>query len=275
MALFMSPSLADSALAAVVAGYGGMVDPSRRPDDGVVWVRMSRPLADGTYMTDLCSSSAELRGTGLHRWMWAVERFASYQRKPDVVTQNRWFMNPELFRRLYAEIDEIVPSLRHCLGPEASPTWTTSTYSERRVELDMHAQKVYEWIDRPDQWRYEWSDGRRTCTGGSTICALAEWQAGGGVSFEAVMHHRAARCFKYHGNEQHDFVGAGVSLGEFQRAVRWLGLQEWEPGFDRVVRARTDGGGSSVAVAVSEGVESQARGSVTPHASWASSGDFD
>ena len=255
MALFMAPSLAESSLAAVVAAYGGMVDPSRRPDGGVVWARMSQPLADGSYMTDLCSSSDELRGTGLHRWMWAVERFASYQKKPDVYAQNSCFMHPDVFGRLYAEIDAVVPSLRHCLAPEASSAWDESTYEERRAELDKHAEKVYEWIDGPVQLQYDRLDVRRF--GVSLICALAEWQAGAGVSFEATMHHRAAQCFKYHGNEQHSFFGAGVSLDEFQRAVRVFVLSEPEPGWPRVVRARRVGGGVSVAVAVAEGARQQ------------------
>ena len=248
MSVFMAPSTADSALAAVVASYGAIwwrPGPSRAEeflpvdhglvDHSLVWTRMSRPLADGTYMTDLCSSSVEVRATGLHRWMWAVERFASYQRKPDVVAQNRLFMNVTMFEDLYAEIDAIVPTLRLCLCPEMSAGWGTVTYRERRAELDVHARKLYEWIELP---------------GGSVICSLAEWQAAAGASFEATMHHRAAWCFKFHGNEQHDVGGSGVSLEDFQRAVRWLGMPEWDTNIireegQRVVRARTGGGSVS------------------------------
>ena len=72
-------------------------------------------------------------------------------------------------------------------------------------ELDRHAKVLFEWLG---------TDQR------SRIRMLAQWQAAGGLSFNACVYHRSAQCFKYHGNSKHDGGETGVSLTEFQRAVR-------------------------------------------------------
>ena len=49
---------------------------------------------------------------------------------------------------------------------------------------------------------------------------LMHWQASAGVSFVAATHHRAAQCFRYHGNAKHGEGLKEVSLTEFQLAIK-------------------------------------------------------
>ena len=239
MAMFLAPSVADCALASVVAATGGLNNP--RPPlvgDADVWQCMNEPMGDWmeqyglsayagvpTRMTPLCSSSDDQRGRGVNRWVWAMERFCSYQLRGCVRWQNQQMLTEDKYLRLYAEIDRILPSLQYCLGardPYRMPGESGSSGGafltpKRRVELDRHAAVLYKWLDGP-----EWN-----CMPGqpdhamSMVRALAEWQCSGGVSFEAVMHHRAVRSFKHHGNVMHERIrGEDVSLREFQLAVR-------------------------------------------------------
>ena len=223
--MFLAPSVADCALASVVATCGGLSNPwPPRCHDDHVWRCMNRStdmwsaMTPGTLfhipqrMTPLCSPCAPERGRGLDRWICAMERFCLYQLREEVMWQNRILLAADTCCALYAEIDRILPSLQYCrvgdtarMPGDSSPVVSGKT----RADLDRHAALLYEWLDGPSQWQIgNWdpaAQGRQM----STVRAVAEWQCAGGVSFDAVMNHRAARCFKYHGNS-----------GEFQVAVR-------------------------------------------------------
>ena len=49
---------------------------------------------------------------------------------------------------------------------------------------------------------------------------LMNWQASGGLSYVASVHHRGTQCFVYHGSLKHNGQGEEVSLREFQAAVQ-------------------------------------------------------
>ena len=81
-----------------------------------------------------------------------------------------------------------------------------STGSAKKGEdLDKHGKILWDWLEVDRK---------------SRIRMLMMWQAGSGVSFVATCHHRVAQCFKYHGNSKGDIQGLGVSLQEWQAAIK-------------------------------------------------------
>ena len=242
MASFLAPSVCDVAMASVVAWQGGLKNPCppRAEDDRGVWVRMNRPMDEwmmehgmssfrgvSQRMTPLCASSGAMRFRGLDRWMCAMERFCAYQLREEVRWQNRALLKEETCRELYGEIDRILPSLEYCrvgdwVGddgvrlPGELPAEVSADRHVTREALDWHAAVLYKWLDGPSKWQIVHGGSLREM---SVVRALAEWQCAGGVSFDAVMNHRAARCFKQHGNIQYSCTES-VSLVEFQAAVR-------------------------------------------------------
>ena len=74
-----------------------------------------------------------------------------------------------------------------------------------REELDMHAKILYEWVTGTQ----------------SRIRMLMSWQAAGGLSYVASVHHRATGCFLECGNSKHKGAAAkSVSMEDFQRCIR-------------------------------------------------------
>ena len=112
-----------------------------------------------------------------------------------------------------------MPSLRYCLAPKKAventgPQLLCASGIERTEvgvsrtpsELDKHAAVLYDWLEKRKP---------------SRVRMMANWQSGAGVSFVASVHHRAAVCFRYHGNQEHDERRcAEVSLEEFQTAIK-------------------------------------------------------
>ena len=105
---------------------------------------------------------------------------------------------------LYAEIDTILPSLQYCLAPQKAKVSKAGSSSLRSgiressdqaqketSQLDVHAKILYEWLDKSKV---------------SRIRMLLTWQSAGGLSYVASVHHRAAQCFRYHGNTLHNKV---------------------------------------------------------------------
>ena len=65
--------------------------------DEAVWTNMSEPLKSGAlYMTELCSKSAERRGTGQNRGIHALMLYCEYQNDPKVKTSNEKVMKLSL-----------------------------------------------------------------------------------------------------------------------------------------------------------------------------------
>ena len=189
--------------------------------DKQVWTEMQEPLKSGAvWMSEMCSKEPERRGVGINRFIHAMKTFCEYHNDPSVQAANKAVLNAAMYEELYREIQMILPSLRYCLAPKKqyqkkgaaalrSSGMDEKVLAERKTEpeLNQHAKKLYEWLDKNTL---------------SRVRMMAHWQSCGGMAFVAQCHHRAATCFRYHGNSFH---GAGpsqqeVSLAEFQAAVR-------------------------------------------------------
>ena len=189
--------------------------------DKQVWTEMQEPLKSGAaWMSEMCSKEPERRGVGINRFIHAMKTFCEYQNDPGVKAANKAVLNPTMYEEFYKEVDLILPSLQYCLAPKkqherkgaaalraSGMDAAVQPGTKTEAELDQHAKKVYEWLDK----------GKL-----SRVRMMAHWQSCGGLAFVAQCHHRAATCFRYHGNSFH---GAGpaqleVSLQEFQAAVK-------------------------------------------------------
>ena len=189
--------------------------------DKQVWTEMQEPLKSGAvWMSEMCSKEPERRGVGINRFIHAMKTFCEYQKDPSVLAANKAVLNPKMYEEFYKEIESILPSLQYCLAPKKqfekkgaaalrASGMEAAVLAEKKSgsDLDQHAKKLYEWLDKSKP---------------SRVRMMAHWQSCGGLSFVAQCHHRAATCFRYHGNSFH---GAGpsqeeVSLQEFQAAVK-------------------------------------------------------
>jgi len=187
--------------------------------DGDVWKHMSKPLKTGAaYMTELADESDERRGTGLNRWLQIVLGYCKTQKDPEQKKRNDFVLKPEVVTELYQEIDDVVEHLQNCLAPKKGYKAKEGAASLRssgtlqlsegdatvdEVKILASAKVVYEWLTKKQ----------------SRVRMLINWQAEGGLSFCASIHHRAARCFVSHGNQYHDKERSDVTLEEFQKAV--------------------------------------------------------
>ena len=194
--------------------------PAKYPklSDKEVWENFSKPLkSGGQYMSEMCSPETERRGVGINRWLHAMVLYCQFNNGEETKKQNQYLLSATIFKQLYKEIDQILPSLEYCLAPkkEAAKSGASSLraaqVSEKIVsnrtpeELAVHAKKLYEWLD---------------VTAVSRIRMLSNWQAAGGMSFVGSVHHRAAQCFRYQGNSLHSNTDNEVSLTEFQAAIK-------------------------------------------------------
>ena len=189
--------------------------------DKQVWTEMQEPLKSGAvWMSEMCSKEPERRGVGINRFIHAMKTFCEYQKDPSVQAANKAVLNPKMHEEFYKEIEMILPSLQYCLAPKKqferkgaaalrASGMDAAVLPDLKTgaELDQHAKKLYEWLDKSRL---------------SRVRMMAHWQSCGGLAFVAQCHHRAATCFRYHGNSFH---GAGptqqeVSLQEFQASVK-------------------------------------------------------
>ena len=186
--------------------------------DCEVWKQLSKPLKSGAmYMTEFCAASEERRGIAANRWLHAVVLYCHYQVTEGIKAENKALLNTQVFDELYTEIEKILPSLEYCLAPKkqseksgASSLRGTAVVSDGTKPKDasllrQHAKVVYEWLDVGKV---------------SLIRMLMQWQAAGGLSFVSSTHHRAAQCFRYYGNSEHEAgIKNEVSLAEFQDCI--------------------------------------------------------
>ena len=189
--------------------------------DKQVWAQMQEPLKSGAvWMSEMCSKEPERRGVGINRFIHAMKTFCEYQSDPAVKKNNDAVLKPSMYVELYKEIDHILPALQYCLAPKKQyekkgAALLRSSGTEEQVqatgksseELDKYAKQLYEWLDK---------------TKLSRVRMMANWQSCAGLSFVAQCHHRAATCFRYHGNSVHASGPSQheVSLEEFQAAVK-------------------------------------------------------
>ena len=142
--------------------------------------------------------------------------FCSYQKEGATKRQNSAVMKETLVTELYAEINRLQPSLEYCLAPKRqaekkgsaslrASAGKSNALAKDEKELLKHATILYEWLSLSTV---------------SRIRMLMSWQAAGGLSFVASVHHLCATCFKHEGNSMHDEGAArSVSLQEFQAAI--------------------------------------------------------
>ena len=182
-----------------------------------VWKELGQPQKTGaSWTTEFHSREAERRGVAANRWLYSMAHFCSYQKEEETKRQHAWVLKETLFAELYAEIDRLQPSLEYCLAPkkQAEKKGSASLRASAEVsaapskdekELLKHASILYEWL---------------SLTTVSRIRMLMNWQAAGGLSFVASVHHLCATCFKHEGNSLHDeSTTRSVSLQEFQTAI--------------------------------------------------------
>ena len=207
-------------------------------NDEAVWKQLTVPQRSGAaWMTEYCSKEAERRGIAANRWLLVMQNYLQYQQDPIVKRNNEVLLEPTKCKELYEEIERILPSIEYCLAPKkvsektgaaslrSSVPGTDNTHSMKDPEqLDLHAKKLYEWLDK---------------TKVSRIRMLATWQSAGGLSFVAGCHHRATVCFRHVGNMEHPEGGSEVSVTEWQEAIKArhrLGSQ----GIDSGASSQTD-----------------------------------
>ena len=170
-------------------------------------------------MTEMAFKDAERRGVGINKWIHAQVTFCKYQLDENIKKQNVYLLKEDMCTALYAEIDRILPSLEYRLAPkkaaapkaasslraaQVSQSQTVSTPKPEQ-ELDKHGQILYDWLDNSKP---------------SRVRMLAYWQSAAGLSFVAGVHHRAATCFRYCGNQEHDQGLKTVSLADFQEGIK-------------------------------------------------------
>ena len=199
--------------------YGAATFPQLKDEE--VWKHLNAPQKTGAvYMTEYCSKEDDRRGIANNRWQHSQLLFCKYQQDATVKEQNRFVLSPVVFKELYEEIDRILPSLEYCLAPkktfekkDGAASLRTAGVSSMDVsqpakdpaELDRHGAALYEWVKKDNP---------------SRIRMLQNFQACGGLSFVASVHHRATRCFMYRGNAVHTPDAPEVSLTEFQQCIK-------------------------------------------------------
>ena len=199
--------------------YGAAAFPNLKDED--VWTHLNQPQKTGAiYMTEYCSKEVERRGIAVNRWLHAQLLFCKYQDQKSTKDQNKFVLSSVVFAELYAEIARILPSLEYCLAPKkqfekkaGAASLRTAGVSSIEVavpakdpgELDRHGKVLYEWIDKQSS---------------SRIRMLQNYQACGGLSFVAAVHHRATRCFRYCGNLIHSPDAPEVTMTSFQECIK-------------------------------------------------------
>ena len=159
---------------------------------------------------------AERRGIGFNRWCLAFRQYLVYQMTPEVKRQNEYSMKDSLSKELYVEIGGILPSVTYCLAPQKNKTRDGAAslraaacdpvVSEPKDlhELAKHGKVLYDWLKQ----------------GSSRVRMLLQWQACGGLSHVAAAHHRGVSCFIGWGQKHHSGGGTGVSLEDWQDAIK-------------------------------------------------------
>ena len=199
--------------------------------DIVVWTDFNEPLkSGGMYMTEFCAKDPERRGIATNRWLHAMLLFCRYQKETAVQKHNESLLNIDKCKELYAEIDLILPSLEYCLAPKkaAQKSGAASLRSAAYASQEPGQQKDPTLLDQHAKTLYDWLDTTKV----SRVRMLAHWHSAAGLSFVAACHHRAAQCFRYHGNKMHGDGSPEVSLTEFQEGIKvrhLLGTRGTEP----------------------------------------------
>ena len=164
------------------------------------------------------------RGTSRYNYQSMAALGAEFLPVPaekHIEKQNESILKDNMFKELHTKINKFLPGLGYCLAPKkevmksgaavlragavVSDPGARATVSARSAEgLGKHSKALYDGV-------------KLTC---SRVRMLMTWQASGGLSYVAPVHHRGAQCFVNHGNLKHDGQGGEVSLREFHAAVK-------------------------------------------------------
>ena len=77
-----------------------------------LWSHLQKPQRSGAaYMTELVDPGDERRGIGINRWLGALVEYCQYQRMEQTKKENEKVLKPELYTKVYEEIDKVLGSL--------------------------------------------------------------------------------------------------------------------------------------------------------------------
>ena len=100
--------------------------------DEPVWEHMNQPLkSGGPYMTEYCSGETERRGIAFNRFCLSVLSWLRHNMSEKIAAQNKFLLEPRLFKELEEEMNAIFPSFEYCLAPKKEYTPKTVASSLR------------------------------------------------------------------------------------------------------------------------------------------------
>ena len=194
----------------------GMAGFHRMPHEKV-WEEMSKPLKTGAkYMTELCSDNVERRGVGINRFEQTLVEFLKYQMSEVVKKQNELILRPEVFTKVYQEIEVVHDAAVYCLaskktvektgaaGLRVSASQVESPNQKTSEELKKYSDILFRWLTLPT----------------SRLRMLMQWQGAGGLPYVAYCHLLGVQCFMQFGNKYHEHIpGNSISHEEFQNCI--------------------------------------------------------
>ena len=83
--------------------------------DEAVWEHMNQPLkSGGPYMTEYCSGETERRGIAFNRFCLSVVSWLRHNMSEKIAAQNKFLLEPRLFKELEEEDEESVFRILPC-----------------------------------------------------------------------------------------------------------------------------------------------------------------
>ena len=93
---------------------------------------MNQPLkSGGPYMTEYCNGETERRGIAYNRFCLFVLSWLHHKMSEKIAAQNKFLLEPRLFKELEEEMNAIFPSFEYCLAPKKEYTPKTVASSLR------------------------------------------------------------------------------------------------------------------------------------------------
>ena len=100
--------------------------------DEPVWEHMNQPLkSGGPYMTEYCSGETERRCIAFNRFCLSVVSWLRHNMSEKIAAQNKFLLEPRLFKELEEEMNAIFPSFEYCLARKKEYTPKTGASSLR------------------------------------------------------------------------------------------------------------------------------------------------
>ena len=188
--------------------------------DEKVWQDMSKELKSGAmYMSELCDAEDERRGVGANRGIHALLLYLQDMNSASEKDKNQKILKENIYAEAMMELDGILPSVEYLLAAkkEVEKSGAAALRGRASKASDVAGSKDDAELDRHAKILYEWMGTSKP----SRIRGIMHWQAKGGLSFVASVHHRCLQCFLYHGNSLHVDKGRKhVTLEEFQACIK-------------------------------------------------------